>query len=160
LLRIEEHFTAQVQNQQARITTSLTVSGFMLAFLANAAFTQARTPFWTSSVLVVALATFAISLLAGVVALFPRIPVRQSRGTTEPSAEASLHGRFVDTQWFQTEGPRMPKQALLRVLSQSIYNEQHAKTLQFRRNLLRLQLADTAVAIVLLVVATSGRLLS
>jgi hypothetical protein len=54
----------------------------------------------------------------------------------------------------------MPKQALLRVLSQSIYNEQHAKTLQFRRNLLRLQLADTAVAIVLLVVATSGRLLS
>jgi hypothetical protein len=45
LVRIEQHWTDQTQNQQRRITAVLAVNGFLLAFLAAAGFQVTTRPF-------------------------------------------------------------------------------------------------------------------
>jgi hypothetical protein len=80
LVRTEEHWTAQRQNQQARVATTLTVAGVMLTLLAPLAFTDHPHRFgWAHQALVVACILLALSLLPGVAALLPRIPPEEHR---------------------------------------------------------------------------------
>jgi hypothetical protein len=85
LLRIEGHWTEQIQNQQRRITAVLAVNGFLLAFLAAGGLQfYGRTPAgWYRVPLYMSLILLALGLAFGVVSLIPRIPIARSRQSVE-----------------------------------------------------------------------------
>jgi len=169
LLRIEGHYTQQVQNQQSRITTSLTVTGFMFAFLASAAFLQTKASHSTYVLLLWALIVFSIGLLAGVVALFSLISVSTSTPRsrrpwsrkaapdptpdTEPDRNPSKSPQaFLDTDWLKDKGLTLPNSTLYETLIGSIQTKRHESAIRFRRALLRVQLGAIGIAVVLLVI--------
>jgi hypothetical protein len=85
LLRIERHWTDQVQNQQRRIAAVLAVNGFLLAFLAAAGFqvTAKQESSWYLYPFYACLVLLTLALLFGVLTLFPQISIAgtsQSRG--------------------------------------------------------------------------------
>jgi hypothetical protein len=96
LVRIEQHWTDQMQNQQARIATILATSGIMLSFLAPIAFNQdkLRAPHWS---VILPVMTLALSLLFGLLALFPWLPPQERR--------------FIELEWFLEQEGRfdLPK---------------------------------------------------
>ena len=136
----------------------MTVTGFMLAFLANAAFIQTRSPHWTNIYLLAALVVFSLGLLAGVVALFPRISIRGYSQAEDKTSPAHLYGLFIDAHWFQMQATDLSNKELYETLCASIHNKPHATALAFRRKLLRVQLVAIVVAIFLLLVASGGKL--
>ncbi len=76
LVRTEQHWTSQRQNQQARVATTLTVTGVMLTLLAPLGLGRDKTTLtsWAHEVLVFSLIALGLALLAGVAALWPVTP--------------------------------------------------------------------------------------
>ncbi|HXQ18692.1 MAG TPA: hypothetical protein VN781_03595 [Acidimicrobiales bacterium] len=81
LIRIERHWTDQVQNQQRRIAAILAVNGFLLAFLATAGLqiTTRRITGWYLYPFYSCLVLLAAALVFGVLTLFPQIPISGSK---------------------------------------------------------------------------------
>src|SRR6184192_1370442 len=79
LLRIEQHWTDQVQNQQQRISTLLTVTGILLGFLAGAGFLtgtlSSSVRRWPAYLYVASLISLCFALFMGIRALRPSIPI-------------------------------------------------------------------------------------
>ena len=79
LLRIERHWTDQVQNQQQRISTLLTVTGILLGFLAGAGFLTGTLSLpvhhWPAYVYIASLVSLCFALFMGIRALRPSIPI-------------------------------------------------------------------------------------
>jgi hypothetical protein len=77
LVRIEQHWTDQTQNQQRRITAVLAVNGFLLAFLAAAGFQVTTRPFsgWYLYPFYACLILLSVALVFGVLTLLPQISI-------------------------------------------------------------------------------------
>jgi hypothetical protein len=88
LVRIETHWTGQIQDQQRRIAAVLAVNGFLLAFLAagGLSFYGSRQTGWVRIPLGICLALLAFGLTFGVLALVPKIAV--AGGRSRPGADA------------------------------------------------------------------------
>jgi hypothetical protein len=99
LIRIEQHWTDQVQNQQHRIAAVLAVNGFLLAFLAATVFTNtdALAGSWVEYPFLLSLVLLSSGLVFGILTLWPQIRIAGTRGET-PSEQDS-HPRI---QWLRT----------------------------------------------------------
>jgi hypothetical protein len=93
LIRIEGHWTGQVQDQQRRVAAVLAVNGFLLAFLTSAGIqmTNQRQHGWYFYSFYLCLIFLTIGLFFGVLTLFPQIPIagRRRRQACAPD-EASV----------------------------------------------------------------------
>ena len=89
LLRIEQHWTDQIQNQQKRIAAVLAVNGFLLGFLASGGlgFYSVQVG-WYRVPLDITLILLAFGLIFGVASLVPGIPV----------AGRTVNARATETQ--------------------------------------------------------------
>ncbi len=103
LVRIEQHWTDQVQNQQRRIAAVLAVNGFLLGFLSAAAF-LAPEPIGGSPrpLFVTSLALLAVALGVGVLELFPQIKIGQNQDEL-PQADSGQ--RWLRTRFFSLADP-------------------------------------------------------
>jgi hypothetical protein len=171
LLDIERHWTEQVQNQQHRITTILTVNGFLLGFLAIAGFSESivNTGPWSAGIFLASLAILAMAFAFGIISLGPRVPIS---GTT--GASSSLKGwlrllRPIRSQrahapalWLDpAEAMRLaesPSEAeAVRTMCSSLVETQrsanHPGVLFYRRTLMYRELLFVLIGLALLVVA-------
>jgi hypothetical protein len=103
LLRIEGHWTEQIQNQQRRIAAVLAVNGFLLAFLAAGGlqFYGSSQTGWYRVPLYIALILLALGLAFGVVSLLPRIPIAgatPSVVSSQPDLEDAV-GTVLNRSW-------------------------------------------------------------
>lgn len=92
MLRIEEHRTDELQNQQARIRSVLTVNGFLLGFLAATGILGPGPSTLPRPILVIYILSLVIlsaALILGIMALLPKIPIRGGK-TTPRSVLADL----------------------------------------------------------------------
>ena len=105
LLRIEQDWTDQLQNQQRRIAAVLAVNGFLLAFLSTSGLQGIGTTAgtgnagWYKYPYFASLIVLALALMFGVLALLPRLPIFGSQ-TSPDSKEPGLFGRLK--KWFTT----------------------------------------------------------
>jgi hypothetical protein len=154
LFRMERHWTDQLQVQQARISSTMSVNGIMLAFVAGSglvSYKNAHLPAKITLVLVVI--SLSVALVFGVIALFPRVP---------PGGSSSVHdddkiAYFLSPKWMVDVGLNHPEDALLNDLSASLEdpngNTPNAvKTvIDNRRRWIRLQLVVIGISAGLLV---------
>jgi hypothetical protein len=174
LVRIESHWTAQVQNQRTRILAVLTVNGFALAFLASAGFLSSPhgDAFHLLRISVVAL---TLALIVGVIGLFPRIPIggrgsRSERRPTEPATtdrDVDARGmfgpdeRWLDACWVWEEyrrehgehGPRWMVEVCRTLASNQRGNRDLRKDMVWRRAFLYCEIALIVAALVVLLLA-------
>jgi hypothetical protein len=141
LLRTESHWTSQRQNQQARVATTLTVTGVMLTLLAPLAVDGGgiRLPGWAHIVLIVSVVALGLDLLPGVAALWPR---------TEPSEDNYISTKYFlkfKAEYFDCEGDES-------LVDSFPTATDAANTIRYRRRLIQCQLGLLVVASVLLVV--------
>jgi hypothetical protein len=170
LLDIEHHWTAQTQNQQQRISTILTVNGFLLGFLAVAGFTNSivQSGAWPASLFLIALATLAAAFGAGILSLKPTIPI--SGAGIGSSWKAALMS-FRPARRLTPDAPALwlnpadamrlaqevPEEEAVRSMCESLVDGQvranHAGVLRHRRLLMYRELVLVLIGLVLLVLA-------
>jgi len=142
LLRTEGHWTRQVQNQQTRVTTTLTVNGFILAFVAGSGLlTRLPVQGWPAELLAASLCLLVLGLLAGLVALWPRHPI------------AGDETHFLSDTWFRAHLDDEFPAPILKDLVGTIGIDGLRGTLVFRRSMLFVQLVCLGLAAVTLAVA-------
>lgn len=167
LLNIERHWTTQVQNQQQRISTILTVNGFLLGFLAVAGFTNAivQTGPWPAGLFLAALATLGAAFGTGILSLRPSIPLSgAASGSTWGNVFRSfkaVEGHPADTPvWLDPAAAmrlaqQLPEDEALRAMCESLIDSQakanHERVLSYRRLLMYRELILVLVGLVLLV---------
>ncbi len=178
LRQVEVHWTQQVQNQQTRITTTLTVNGILLAFIAGSGLLTQKFDHHRAQadLLVASICCLAMGLIAGLVAL---IPVTKIGGKPLEGAEETKERKKKKQKEKQKRGaefisvpflleqsgsnpPALPDQdaakcttELLTILNMSFSTESLRKTLQRRRVCLWVQLVALIGAVVLLTIALS-----
>jgi hypothetical protein len=176
VLRIERHWTEQLQNQQARISTVLTVNGFLLAFLGIAAFTQSRSS-WPYESFYISVAILALALVPGILALLPQIPIAgatDDSGTTGvrkflgqfgfkapeafPPAELWLDANRVrDRFTAETElTVGLLDELCIAAAGNAKGNLDHSRTNRWRRMFLHWELALMLLAVIPLLAAIAG----
>ena len=114
LLRIEGHWTEQIQNQQRRIAAVLAVNGFLLAFLAAGGlqFYGSSQTGWYRVPLYIALILLALGLAFGVLSLLPRIPIaggKPSVVSSQPDIESAAE-TVLNRSWPLPEKPPEAKE--------------------------------------------------
>jgi hypothetical protein len=172
LLEIERHWTAQIQNQQQRISTILSVNGFLLGFLASVGFSNALTSrgSWPRYLFLASLIALSLALMMGILSLGPRIPISGAAAgaawevmwkSFKPAKEHSLEplDHWLDSAavFRATEKVLVPEEEALRKLATSLVKSQvkadHPGVLQARRLLMYRQLTLLLLGLVLLVAA-------
>ena len=95
VMRMEQHWTKQLQDQQQRIATMLTVNGFLLAFLAVGGFGshELLSGTWPSYFFLASVIGLCLALFMGLFALKPSIPIS---GAEEKRAEQKSRTRAKD----------------------------------------------------------------
>ncbi|HXW34799.1 MAG TPA: hypothetical protein VEJ87_09500 [Acidimicrobiales bacterium] len=141
LLRAEGHWTQQVQNQQSRIATILSVNGIMLAFVAGGQLLTQKNQF-PHNELLGAVTALAAGVVFGVLALLPITPVDNK-------------AQFISSNWLKQSGITESEKRLLDRLSDSIDTMPFKSRLLWRRALMLAELAMIATGTVFLVVAIS-----
>jgi MFS family permease len=151
LIRVEDHWTRQVRDQQARIATLLTVSGVLLGFLAGAGFLgklldDPERP-WPVYVYVLSLVSICFALVMGIRALRPGI-------------EIAKLPEWLNQEQIQKEAGSLSPEGLLRRLCESAAANQteakHAEHLRDRRRFMLRQFRFLMLALGFLVVALVG----
>jgi hypothetical protein len=111
MVRIESHWTDQIQNQQRRIAAVLAVNGFLLAFLAAAglgANSHDLGKGWYLYPFYMSLFFLSIALIFGMVVLIPRVPIggaANRQGATAPDDDDRTRTAIPSetiTHWFST----------------------------------------------------------
>jgi hypothetical protein len=76
LLRIEEHWTAQIQNQQQRNSALVTVNGLLLGFMGFGGVTSVlqNWGYPSAAMFIASIGLLAAALVLGVASMRPRIP--------------------------------------------------------------------------------------
>ena len=175
LLRIEQHWTEQVQNQQRRITAVLAVNGFLLAFLAAAGFQVTSRPLngWYLYPFYACLILLSGALVFGVLTLVPRIPVTGGVTATKgwidenliASAPDERPSLWLDSQRVLDEFRRARKtrdfddymrQMCDSVASNACGNLEHQYTVFRRRRWMHWQIGLIMLSLALLIVAVIG----
>jgi len=177
LVRIESHWTMQVQNQRMRILAVLTVNGFALAFLASAGFLSRRHGD-AVHMLRVSVVALTLALIVGVIGLFPRIPIggRGSRSERRPTEPATTHRdpearamfgpdeRWLDARWVWEEyrrehgdnGPRWMVEVCRTLASNQRGNRDLRNDMVWRRVFLYCEIALIVAALVVLLLAVAN----
>ena len=175
LLRIEQHWTEQVQNQQRRITAVLAVNGFLLAFLAAAGFQVTSRPLngWYLYPFYACLILLSGALVFGVLTLVPRIPVTGGVTATKgwfdenliASAPDERPSLWLDSQRVLDEFRRARKTGefddYMRQMCDSVAanahgNLDHQDTVFRRRRWMHWQIALIMLSLALLIIAVVG----
>jgi hypothetical protein len=146
LLQVESHWTAQIQNQQQRIATIVSMNGILLGFLG---FEGLRTfddrwVNWSAALFGVGLIALALALLLGIDALRPRI----AAGTPN-----WLSG--VETVALAAFGPEHAYQLLAERLATDLADVKHLEVINQRRKLMRRQLGLIAAGLVSLALSVA-----
>jgi hypothetical protein len=141
LLRVEDHWTSQLQNQQTRIATTLTVNGIMLAFIAGGGFLgYPHLSDLAKALLVASVASLAIGIGYGLAGLWPKTPI------SEPP--------YLSVKWLGREALELPEGDLLAQLSESLQPKPNTstpkETLEKRRLCTRIQLRMIGLSAVLI----------
>jgi hypothetical protein len=157
LLRVEDHWTSQLQNQQTRIATTLSVNGIMLAFLAGGGFlAYPHLSGVAKGLLVAAVACLAIGVLFGLWALWPHTQI--GGGSDLKFYDTDY---FLSSEWLGKVALHLSEGHLLAQLSGSLLpgTHEHARrrrnlkdTLAARRPLIRYQLLMIGLAAALITV--------
>jgi hypothetical protein len=117
LLRVERHWTEQLQNQQTRAATTLSVNGIMLAFLAGGGFISYSALDLPAKVfLFLSVLVLAAGIVCGLFAIRSRLPV----GGRTPAHDEDGVDYFLSSKWFRREGRHLDESDLLRELSESL----------------------------------------
>ena len=178
LIRIEGHYTEQIQNQQRRIAAVLAVNGFLLAFLASAGLQiqkQGGKQHWYQISLDVCLILLSLALIFGVVSLLPQIRIGGAEEDRGWLAHTFLPRRkdpdlWLDsrTVWTRLTDPLPPDAApstridsLLSELCASAAanaeaNRDHLRINVWRRFWMNFEIVFILLALVALVVAVCG----
>lgn len=182
MLRIEGHWTDQVQNQQRRIAAVLAVNGFLLAFLATAGLQLNSRhlrgwyyyPFYSCLVLL------SLALVFGVITLFPQIPIagrqdgdRGPKGSRRDWIDDTFFKAVptdIDALWLNapTIWEKMNKDSseanfgrtleeLCNSIAGAMGNLRHAKTITRRRRWMNWQISLIMLSLILLMVAIVGQ---
>jgi hypothetical protein len=162
LIRIESHWTAQVQNQQTRILAILTVNSFALAFLTAAGFrsTGHGTGF---ELFGASLIVLTVALIVGIAGLLPR-PQRPQLASRPDFFEERL--RWLDSRWVweKYEAGHPARSPLwLFELCESVaqnenWNRDHRRVMRLRGRVMRVQLAFILAGLGILVAAIGYRI--
>ncbi len=166
LIRIEAHWTAQVQNQQTRILAILTVNSFALAFLTAAGFrsTGHGTGF---ELFGASLIVLTVALIVGVGGLIPNIGLeRDDVKVDDPPRGLPGEPLWLDSYavWSARTTPAADRHSeALGKLCESIaknqnWNRKHGETLSFRRRVMKIQLGLIVVGLLILVAAIGYRI--
>jgi hypothetical protein len=175
LIRIEQHWTDQVQNQQRRITAVLAVNGFLLAFLAAAGFqvTSRALRGWYLYPFYLSLIFLSGALVFGILTLLPRIPVtggvagskRWFHDNLIASTPKKRPELWLDSQHVLDEFRRARKtrdfddymrQMCDSVASNACGNLEHQYTVFRRRRWMHWQIGLIMLSLALLIVAVIG----
>jgi hypothetical protein len=176
LVRIEAHWTMQVQNQQTRIFAVLTVNGFALAFLATAGFLSSRHGD-AFDLFCVSLLALTLALIVGIMSLVPRIaigghtppsdPQSPERPVTTEDVDARAmfepDERWLDARWVWEEfrrehgdeGPKWLVEVCRTLASNRQGNRAHADAMARRRTFLHYEIALIVAALVVLLPAVA-----
>jgi hypothetical protein len=146
LARLESHWTAQIQNQQQRISAILTVNGVLLGFLAGAGFLSGRFLFGTfaADLFLLSLVLLCLSLLVGLAALTPVIRIAK---------EGDL---WLDAPAVWQRTASMDPGELRELCESAVQNQtraRHARRIQVRRWMMNAQLGLLAIALIILILA-------
>jgi len=182
MLRIEGHWTDQVQNQQRRIAAVLAVNGFLLAFLSTAGLqlNSQHLHGWYYYPFYGCLILLSLALVFGVVTLFPQIPIsgrREGTGASSFGGSHWIHTTFfndvpsdVDALWLNAAkvwnelGDNVSASNFSRTLEElcdSIAADMgtlsHTKTMTRRRKWMNWQILLIMLSLVLLMIAIIGQ---
>jgi uncharacterized membrane protein YidH (DUF202 family) len=179
MLRIEGHWTDQVQNQQRRIAAVLAVNGFLLAFLATAGLqlNSDHLRGWYYYPFYLCLLLLSFALVFGVITLFPQIPIAGREHGSDGSRQRWIRDTFfkaaptdIDALWLNApavwEGiSGEPSDAnfastleeLCKSLSRSMGNQSHTRAMTRRRKWMNWQIFFIVLSLVLLMVAVVGQ---
>ena len=109
MIRIEQHWTDQTQNQQRRIGAILAVNGFLLAFLAagGLGISEKLGRGWYLYPYYLCLVLLAAALVFGMLTLIPRLEIGGGGTPSEPSSEPkpSVRQWLRDTFMLPPEEP-------------------------------------------------------
>jgi len=155
LLRVERHWTEQIQNEQSRIATLLTVSGILLGFLTGAGFLakllEVRVRHWPVYMYVLSLLSLCLALFMGIRALRPTIEIA---GGTKPSPD------WLNQDQIRNYASSLSPEDLLRKLCDSATGNQadakHPERLRERRILMLRQVTFLMLSLGLLIGALAG----
>jgi hypothetical protein len=138
LIRTEAHWTQQLQNQQTRINTTLTVNGIMVAFVAGSGLLAKHNGFPRHTILG-SISALALGVLFGVVALVPQTRIEEHH--------------YISSCWLKQSVTKSPK-SLIDELNCSFADTSKVRaTMEFRRIFLFAELVAIAAGTVLLVFA-------
>lgn len=143
----------EVQNQQARITSVLTTTGFVFAFVGTSApvFVRQDKPVWPAAYFfLLALIALAIGIVVGAAALRPRINLSRPL--------------YLEADLLARQGSGWTTQELLEHLITSIADDElkseKVTVLKQRRQTIKAQLYLIVIGVVLLMVAFCTRFLA
>ena len=178
-LRVEQHWTDQVQNQQRRIVAVLAVNGILLAFLAAGVLQLSAKPSheWYFYPFSISLILLAIALFFGVLSLWPMIRIAGSKKGARREWLEWLHNTFLpsmpsefkdDYLWLDSRkivqralAPGDDFQGLLndlckRAAGNADGNLSHQNTLIRRRMFMNWEILFIASALIVLIIALVG----
>ena len=164
LLRVEQHWTDQVQNQQQRISTLLSVTGILLGFLAGAGFLTGALSSreWPVYLYVSSLTVLCVALFQGILALKPSIPISgilttKPEGAAPPDLWLNAEDLFAKTD---SSSQLQLVRALCASAAANARKAHHHATLLRRRALMYRQIVFLQLSLGLLVVALIGFLIT
>ena len=151
LVRIEAHWTMQLQNQQARIATVLTLNTGALTFLGGASFLT-KVHGRSFDLLVAALFILTAALVIGTAALVPWTPIG---GADSGWLNASYVWDHREQEPSDTEPAWMVE--VCRTLAADQLDADHRGTLERRRWYVRAELLLLCVALAMVAAAAAVR---
>jgi hypothetical protein len=178
-LRVEQHWTDQVQNQQRRIAAVLAVNGFLLAFLAAGGLQLSAKPShqWYFYPFSISLILLSIALVFGVLSLWPIIKIAGSKKGAQRELLEWLHNTFLppmpsefedDDLWLDSQKiirralapaedfDRLLQDLCERAAGNANGNLSHRDTLIRRRMFMNWEILFIAVALVVLTISLVG----
>jgi hypothetical protein len=163
LLRVEQHWTAQVRDQQSRITTILTVNGFLLGLIAGLGLVSNGLPrqTWYGYVFLACIATLCLAVVFGTLALKPSIGIA---GVASPGMKALHQTPEPAPLWLDASAIRAfhhsdDEEGLFRALAESVgrgQEETHADVMAKRRAHMYREITLIWISMALLLVSLGG----
>jgi hypothetical protein len=151
LVRCETHWTQQLQNQQTRIATTLSVNGIMLAFIAGGGLmSYAQLHTFPRRLLFAAMICLAVGIGCGAMGLRPAM---RTGGSPDERYKHKKVAFYLSSEWLNSEAASGGSEAaLLDSLSRSINTDKVKGLIDERRWWIRLELIAIALGTVALVV--------
>src|SRR5271166_6532711 len=117
LLRVERHWTEQIQRQQTRLATTLSVNGIMLAFIAGGGFLNYVNLSLPAKIfLFLSVLVLATGIVFGLLTMRSKVAI----GGDAPGYQEDGVAYFLSSRWLSVEGRDLDEKDLLHNLSESL----------------------------------------